>query len=135
MKKSGILALLFIFSTLYAGTRVTEFHGRRTENNTVILQWATEEETDLAKFIVQRSSDSVNWLKIGEIKSSSPSSSTRKEYEFIDNRIYKGYSANIYYMLVMVDTRGQQSQHPVIVSITGTSGIRHTWGSIKAMFR
>ena len=134
-----LIPIIIFPSIIKADTRITEFHARR-ENNTVVLQWITEEETNLEKFIIQRSTDIstaiANWTTIGEKKPLSDNSSTRREYSFDDKTIFKNnISTTFYYRLVIVDTNGRLTRYDVIVSISGSSGIRHTWGSLKAMFR
>jgi len=133
-----ILFLSFVFlfissPVLLSGTRIVEFHARR-ENKVVILKWATEEETNLLKFLIQRSTDTVNWTSIGE-KPAFGESSIKRDYSFIDNSIFKNNVSNFYYRLVIVEKNGHSTPYDVIVSITGGSGIKHTWGSIKALFR
>ena len=135
--RNKIILVLFMtaFSVLIrAGARVSEFNGRR-ESNTVVLEWATDEETDLFKFVIQRSSDNMNWNNIGEVFSKTGSSATRQTYSFVDRNIFKNQTSSFYYSLILVDRNGQTTKHDVIVSVSGNSGIRHTWGSIKAMFR
>ena len=129
-----LIPIIIFPSIIKADTRITEFHARR-DNNTVVLQWVTEEETDLEKFIIQRSTDITTWTTIGEKKPLPGNSSTRREYSFIDKTIFKNNSTTLFYRLVIVDTNGRLTYYYVIVSISGSSGIRHTWGSLKAMFR
>ena len=130
-----LLLLLILPALVITATRISDFHGKR-QNNAVILEWVTEEETDLSKFLIQRSTDGYYWQTIGEKTPIGESSGSRKEYSFTDSSIFKGqFSGTFSYKLVIVNTQGQQTDHDVIVSISGTSGIRHTWGSIKAMFR
>lgn len=129
-----LVAGMFFPSLLRSETRIVDFHARH-ENNQAVLEWATESETHLDKFIVQRSPDTINWTTVGEVKPGSGDSSVRKEYRFIDETIFKNNTGNFYYRLVIVNKDGQQSWHDVIVSISGSSGIKHTWGSIKALFR
>jgi hypothetical protein len=63
-------------------------------------------------------------------------SGERKSYSFTDNSIFKTtHTGTFYYRLIIVDSQGNSTPHDVIVSIAGNSGLRHTWGSIKAMFR
>ena len=121
---------------LWAGARIVDFHARR-ETGRVVLEWTTEEEINLERFIIQRSTDknNNNWTQIGEVKSKSGTSSTRQTYTFIDESIFKNNISTFYYRLVMKDKNGQTTPYNMIVSITGCSGIKHTWGTIKAMFR
>jgi hypothetical protein len=127
--------LLILPVLLFTATRITGFHARRL-NNAVILEWTTEEEGGLVKFQIQRSTDSVNWLNIGEKMPIPGQPGDRKVYTFTDNSIFKTHhTGTFYYRLIIVDSRGNSTPHDVIVSISGNSGLRHTWGSIKAMFR
>ena len=134
-QKIFILIFLIIPLLLYTATKITSFHARR-QSNTVILEWTTEQEEGLAKFQIQRSTDSINWMNIGDKSPITNPPTGRKSYSFTDNTIFKSQNTGtFYYRLIIVDTKGVQTPHGVIVSISGTSGLRHTWGSIKAMFR
>lgn len=130
--------LLFILITfipylLKASARIVEFHAIR-QNETVILEWATEEETNLLRFEIERSIDNINWVQIGK-KPAQGESSIKQYYTFTDNNLFKNNVSNFYYRLLTVDNNGQTAIHSVIASVIGISGIKHTWGSIKAMFR
>ena len=133
---SLLFFLLLIFANiLISGTIVIDFHARRA-NNTVEIEWATVEEANLDKFILYRSTNRENWNKLNpEIKSKSGNSSTGQTYKYIDKTIFKASLSNFYYRLEIIDKNGQSTDHGVIISISGSSGIKHTWGSIKAIFR
>ena len=118
---------------LEASARISEFYAKR-EKNTVILEWTTDEESNLAKFEIHRSTDQMRWYKIGEIRAVGESSQ-KNLYSFTDNSIFKGPTNTLYYRLVIIDKTGSSVAWDVIASVEGQSGIRHTWGSIKAMFR
>jgi len=130
-----LLGLLCLHTLLVGATRISSFHARR-QSNTVILEWTTEEEGGLVKFQIQRSTDSINWINIGEKLPLPGQSGERKSYSFTDNSIFKNmHTGTFYYRLIIIDAQGNSTPHDVIVSIAGNSGLRHTWGSIKAMFR
>jgi hypothetical protein len=129
-----VIILGFAVSLLLeASTRISGFYAKR-EKNTVILEWTTEEESNLAKFEIHRSTDQMRWYKIGEARAVGESSQ-KNVYSFTDNSIFKGPANTLYYRLVLVDKTGGSASWDVIASVEGQSGIRHTWGSIKAMFR
>jgi hypothetical protein len=128
-----IIGILFP-AILLSETRVVDFHAYRNSNY-AMLEWATERETSLSKFVIQRSTDNMNWTKIGDITPEIGDSSVRREYRFIDRSIFKITIGNFYYRLIIVSQDGQTTIYDVVVSISGSSGIKHTWGSIKAMFR
>jgi hypothetical protein len=131
------LCIFLVSSTLsaiaFASTRISEFYARR-ERNAVILEWTTEEESNLSKFEIERSTDRLRWFKIGEA-SAVGESVRHNSYSYKDYSIFKGSLSNIYYRLVLIDKAGNPQTFDVIASVEGNSGIRHTWGSIKAMFR
>jgi len=124
---------LLIPYVLQAGTHIVGFHAIR-QNDVVILEWTTDQESNLSKFVIERSTDNINWIQIGK-KQAYGESSTKQYYSFTDNNLFKGDISNFYYRLLIVEKNGQIMIHSVIASVTGISGIKHTWGSIKAMFR
>jgi hypothetical protein len=127
--------LTLIPLALLSVVRITDFHGRR-ENNIVILEWSTIEESNIKQFNVERNTDinTENWVLIGSIEAIGESS-VQQSYTFRDMNIFKTNLSNFYYRLAIVDKNNQTTYHDVIVSISVNSGIKHTWGSIKAMFR
>jgi len=138
MRKSPIILFAVILILLIAakavpGVQISDFHASR-EGNAVLLEWVTESESNLLRFDIQRSTDQRYWLKIGDQTAVGESSSSR-HYSYRDDTIFKTEQSNFYYRLVVVDKNQQKTIHPVIAAIAGSSGIRHTWGSIKAMFR
>jgi hypothetical protein len=128
-----ILASSILSMIADAATRIVEFHAKR-ERNTVIVEWATEEESNLSKFEIERSNDGMRWFKIGEAPAIGEST-RRNSYSYTDYSIFKVSITSLYYHLVLVDKAGNPQVYDVIASVEGDSGIRHTWGSIKAMFR
>jgi hypothetical protein len=118
---------------LVAGGNISDFHGKR-ENGAVVLEWTTESESNLERFEIERSMDRNRWFRIGELRAVGETRS-RQTYTYRDNTIFKSSTNTYYYRLLLIDQNGQSSLHDVVVSMSGISGIRHTWGSIKAMFR
>jgi hypothetical protein len=130
-----LIILLLIPIVLLSGIRITDFHGRR-ENNTVVLEWTTIEESNIKQFNIERTSEinSANWISIGSLEAKGESS-TQQLYSFRDSNIFKTNQANFYYRLGIMDNNNIITFHDVIISISANSGIKHTWGSLKAMFR
>jgi hypothetical protein len=129
---AGTLWIALVLS-VQAITRISEFYATR-DRNAVVLQWTTEEESGLAEFRIERSSDGLRWITAGAVRAAGESS-RRNSYSYRDQSIPKTALSNLYYRLVLVDSDGKTTVHYVIASVEGNSGIRHTWGSIKAMFR
>jgi len=134
--KISLTLLLFLIlgtSLVLSGAQIVEFFARRTET-AVILEWSTDYESNIRQFNIERCNDQQSWIHIGTT-SARGESTTREHYSYTDNTIFKTEQTNFYYRLVIVENTGQKVPHDVIASIHGNSGIRHTWGSIKAIFR
>ena len=136
LKKCIILSVVLISASLaLSGANIKEFHARR-DNNTVIIEWTTKGETNLERFLLKRSSDTINWNSLAEIPAKGGNTNAQLNYEYEDRSIFKNDgSGTFYYQLSTVDYNGTTTPHDVVTSISGSSGIRHTWGSIKAIFR
>jgi len=136
IKKTSIvffLAFLVIVAMLAAATIVSEFHVKTT-GNSVSLEWKTQQETNLKEFKIKRSTDQVNYSIIGTVPAKKDGL-TNHSYSYTDSRLFKGQTGNLYYKLVLINLQGQSTDHDAIASTAGISGIRHTWGSLKAIFR
>lgn len=133
--KFFIIFLLVCVSLLYADTQIIEFHAKRSENNVAILEWITLKESNLKQFDIERSNDGMNWISIGYVTPLTEYSYEKTSYSFTDPNIFKTTQSTFFYRLVIVDKNGHSTIHTVIASISGQSGIKHTWGSIKALFR
>ncbi len=134
LKRLTIALLILVFTLpcfIYSGAHVIDFEAWR-EGNVVSLKWNTESESNIDYFILRRSSDMMTWYQIPEkIKAhNSPSS-----YTFTDNSIFKGMESTLYYYLDFVDKEGNKTSSVASATCSGVSGFRHTWGSIKALFR
>lgn len=97
------------FSTFYfAGSNVVlpvdqlTFTGTLQSNATSLLKWNTVNETNTAQFIVQRSTDGVNFSNIGTVAASG-NSTTTKSYSFVDNDAADQQALVLYYRLRVVD--------------------------------
>ena len=128
-----LFILFLLTSVLAAATIISEFHIKTIDNN-VRLDWKTQQESNLKEFRIKRSSDQQIWTVIGTVKAITDGQSSHS-YSFTDNRVFKGETSSLYYKLIMVDSQGRMTEHDTIASTAGISGIRHTWGSLKAMFR
>ena len=133
--KFSILPILITLPLLlYAGATISNFHAR-LENSLIILEWNTESETNVNHFEIQRSTDKINWMKVGTVKSNTGTSMSRQYYQFSENAIFKINSSSLNYRLVVIDNQNNREIYSVVASVSGSSGIKRTWGSLKAMFR
>ena len=110
------------FSSFYIGSslvvlplKLLYFNGT-LENNTTLLKWATENEVNTAQFIVERSIDARNFVRIGAVGARG-SSGTVADYQYTDYDVMKQSSSFVYYRLKIVDNDGA-FKYSDIVKIT-----------------
>jgi len=87
---------------------ILSFTAKKKTNDAALLVWSTASEINSDRFVIERSSDAVTYIKIAEVTAAGNSSSIR-HYQFIDNSPMEGYN---YYRLRMVDIDGKFSLTP-----------------------
>ena len=78
-------------------------------NSTGLLQWTTLQETDIDKFIIEKSTNGVNFTTIGEVPAVG-NSTTTQQYQFTDTDLVDGTN---YYRLRIVDINEFYSFSPI----------------------
>lgn len=140
--KAGVTRILIVgialglgFSVVFAGAVISEFRGEPGYNK-VVLTWVAESEQDLKGYEIERSfSKDKDFQKVGFVQAKSQPG--RTEYKYEDDSVFKtSNDRTFYYRLKLVNNDGTSSYFKMVISVTPTiSSARHTWGSIKAMFR
>jgi hypothetical protein len=118
---------------IHAGAVIDDFTASRDQNS-IVISWSTEQESNVLKFVIERSTDMTNWGWVGDVAAFGEST-IKRTYQYKDKNLYKTDQATFFYRLKTTDKNGQSAIYSVVQSASGFSGIRHTWGSIKAMFR
>ena len=130
MKVSYILLVLIFATAIFAGTFLEYFQGR-SEGEDVRLEWKTREEVDLQHFKVERKTPQSSFVEIATIQPKGSNS----YYTYLDQSAYKPGDLLFVYRLKIVDSNGQISYSNEVSISHSVSGVKRTWGSIKAMFR
>ena len=138
-KKYVIPFLVFLIATvLYADAVIKKFE-LDPEYNKVIVRWETGNDATIKHFEVQRGT---SMDRLDNVKTMSPlkSSEVTVKYEWADNSVFKTTAGErtFYYRIKTVknSASGETYEYSKIEKITPTvSSARHTWGSIKAIFR
>lgn len=93
-----------LFGPLVLPVNLLSFNAYRA-GRTSMLKWVTASEKQNAGFVIQRSSDGINWLQVGFVKGKSINGDSRVElnYEFMDNSPLSGIN---YYRLKQQDLAG-----------------------------
>ena len=103
--------------------------------NRVELKWVVTAESSLQGYRVLRSLDGASYKEIGFVNAEGVRGS-EKSYKYIDNSVFKPSGRTFYYKIQFVNTNGSTDNYEKIVTVSPQiSSTRHTWGSIKAMFR
>lgn len=93
-------------------------NAEKTDDNTIELSWLTASEENNDYFIVQKSTDGINWIEISQVNGAG-TSSTINNYSIIDENSSTGHN---YYRLVQVDFDGRY-EISKIVSVLLTNNI------------
>jgi len=130
MKLSYVLVIILLTTAVFAGTFLEYFQGR-SEDEDIILEWKTREEADLQNFKVERKTPQSSYVEIAAIQPKGSNS----YYTYVDQSAYKSQNMMFIYRLKIVDNSGQVSYSNEVSVSHSVSGVKRTWGSIKAMFR
>jgi len=128
------LFVLIILSQVFAGAVIVDFKGIASRNQ-ITIKFSTMSEVNCKEFILERSLDQKTFNKVANIEANG-NSNIKKDYEFIDKSVFRATDNTFYYRIKIVDTNGAVSVYSDMIAVTASvSSVRHTWGSLKAMFR
>lgn len=102
------------------------------QGNDFLLTWQAEVEEDVQVYEVYRKTAFAENFKL--VTKLSPHGA-RKQYQFVDNQVYKIESEELDYRLDAVFTNGLRQQVAERKINYAPTAVRRTWGSIKAMFQ
>jgi len=127
-----ILASCLIWSPAFSDIIRDGTLQARSDGSSITLNWVTDDETGVVRFEIERRVGTSG--AFGYIASVSPKGPSL--YEFVDPSTYRISSTLYQYQIKIVFSEGRTPVYvgPVTVNHT-VSGVRRTWGSIKAMFR
>jgi hypothetical protein len=131
----NILVLIAITSGILFASVTLQYFTATTNSDGILVEWKTIEESGTAKFEIERSAVTPdNFIYISTVNATGNNS----YYSYQDNSVDGGgtrSSSIYYYRLKCVQPSGAYTYTNSISVIHAVSGIRSTWGSIKAIFR
>lgn len=135
----SIFAFLSILSAaLCLGDSVVKEFRAEPGMNKVYLAWKVSLESDIGGYKVLRGFAATE-LRNLEFVASTPEivpPGGTKSYSFIDQSVFKNDGRSYYYQIVVANSQGETITTTEIREVSPQiSAVRHTWGSIKAMFR
>ncbi len=124
------LVLLGLIATVFAST-VFEYVTARSEEGRVRVEWKSQGEDGTVEYCVERKTVQGDFMTLGKVAAKGGFN----KYFYYDESLLKGDNVLQTYRIKAIDkTQGYIYSKEVTVS-NQISGIRRTWGSIKAMFR
>ena len=141
MKVIKFLIIVCIFFSLitfsFGGAVIKEFRINPGFNK-VDLVWKMSLESNIKGYKIQRgfSQTQLSDLDFLNAKPGDISPGTTKNYEYTDKSIFKSENRTFYYKIIVLDNQNKPVTSSSVVQVSPQiSAVRHTWGSIKAMFR
>ena len=127
-----IMLLVFLNFTILFGGALIQYFVADSNGDNIVLTWQSTSEQNVKHYEILRGPDKDHLSLITVVDSKGDNSN----YSFVDENAYKTSESFYAYGLVIVDRDGSRSE-PMNVFVThnGVSGVKRTWGSIKALFR
>ena len=128
-----ILFLLIFISTAFAGVELIRPGLLASpEGEDIRLEWNTGKEENLINFIIERKTPESSWIEIETV----PPKGSNSLYSYVDKSAYKTNDLIFIYRLkIHVNESIQYHYSNEVTVYPNLSGVKRTWGSIKAMFR
>ncbi len=135
MKGFSFLVITFLaLSLAYGGAVITDFRAE-TALNRVELKWVVSYESNVKGYELLRSRDGSNYDKVAFV-AATPEQTGEKTYSHVDDKVFKSSGNTYYYKLRIVENDNSKIEYDQVCTVSPQiSATRHTWGSIKAMFR
>jgi hypothetical protein len=102
-----------------------------SNGSTITVRWVSEDETNTTGYVIERKSGNDGaFIRLTDVSIAPKGSGA--SYEFVDNTAFRTTDNFYQYRITAVGSGAE----PYYVSVNhNVSGVRRTWGSIKAMFR
>ncbi len=132
---STLLALFTLISVALAAVLVDGSFIATPDASKITLRWVSSDESRVASYAIARAAgvNSNAFVDLESVLARGNGSS----YEYVDNTVFKTTDSFYRYRLTPLDRGGNQVGDAYYTgsSLGKVSGVRRTWGSIKAMFR
>jgi hypothetical protein len=127
-----IFFLLIFISTAFATVElISPGLVASPEGDYVVLKWSTGSEEGLIDFVIERSTPGSPWIEIETI----PPQGNNSNYSYVDKTAYKANDLAFIYKLKIRAKDVKDHYSNEATAYPKLSGVKRTWGSIKAMFR
>ncbi|KAB2838307.1 MAG: hypothetical protein F9K45_11520, partial [Melioribacteraceae bacterium] len=124
----AVFSLILALSGILSAGAFLNYFNTRSDNGNVIISWQTGQETNVRNFVIERAPFNGTYIDIATIAAKGNNST----YEYVDESAYKTNDQVYIYRLRIVDNDGSTSYSGLSQVAHSVSGIKQTWGSIKA---
>ncbi len=129
-KINNIITILLIFASIVLGGIDLIQFTARSNGSSIVIRWQTSRETNLKQYVVERKTVNGSFSEIGVVYPQAD-----KNYEYVDQTVFKTSEQLYVYRLKIVDNDGTTSYSGEVSAPHNVSSVKRTWGSIKALFR
>ncbi|MBI2419409.1 MAG: hypothetical protein HYV28_16220 [Ignavibacteriales bacterium] len=126
-----VFYILCATATLLFGSAFLDSFTARTEGDGIRIEWKTGDESNLNNFVIERKTINGSFFAVATVQPKGSNSS----YSFVDQNIYKNTNSVFVYRLKIVDKDNSVSFSRELSVSHNISGLKKSWGSIKALFR
>lgn len=128
-----LFTMLFVLAVITSAGVIREGTMQaRSDGSNVAIQWGTADESNIKEFVIERRSGTVGeFISIAVISKKGSNSF----YEYIDKSAFKTTGSIYQYRIKSVASSGSLEYSNIITVSHNVSGVKRTWGSLKAMFR
>ena len=123
--------LILTFVSVAFGGAILNYFEVKSQGDNVQVEWQTGTESNINHYSIQRRTPQTSFVEIATLQPKGSNSL----YTYVDQSIYKTNDVIFIYQLKIVDSDMQATYSIERSASPNISGIKRTWGSIKAMFR
>jgi hypothetical protein len=134
MKTLVMIVLMAALGTAFAGTLPIKSGTLKalSDGNNVTIYWGTTDESSVKEFGIERCpATGTDFVLITTLSPKGSNSS----YEFVDQSAFKTAGTVFQYRIKIVYVNRSPEYSDAIRVLHSVSGVKRTWGSLKAMFR
>lgn len=134
MRRTIFLVLVVSFCAFISTAEVIKDLRAGSNGSFIVVTWRGDDETGVVGYKIERRTITRNSFDLLDARWPLRAD---KLYEYKDETVFRPTDDNVYqYKITPVLIDGSDGEpYRVTVTHSGVSGVRRTWGSIKAMFR
>jgi len=126
-----VLLACALVASAYAGGIKSETVTAYSNGSTIVIRWVSDDEQGVQGYKIERRANGAGSFVLLTDSYIMPRGNG-SSYEFVDNSVFRTTDSYYVYCITAV---GSNSDPCYVTVRHTTSGVRRTWGSIKAMFR